>query len=222
MKKIFLIIVSLFTLTGCSVEYNLEFNNEQLKENIKIGKFNSKNINDFEYLEPQSIVDKELTSYYDFNYKNNELNLSYKYFSIDDFRKSNVIYSCFDLAGFTTDDNYYYILTSGEFKCLSYNNYTANKVTINFTTNYKVISENSDYYNKNTYTWIFDKNNKSNKTIEIKLDKNELAEIKLTTKEKILKIIEENSIFLIITIVLMLIGIIVFFINKSGKKRDEI
>lgn len=173
-KSIILVICSVFLLTGCSVEYNLNLEDNTFKETMKIGSFNSNGIEGFEFLEPIAYNDKyDSMGYYETVYKNGYMDLSYDY-SFSEFRLSSVINECFDVAGVTKDvtegEEKIQILTSGGFKCLNYGDNVADRVTINFKTNHKVIEHNADKENAGVYTWVFDSSNYQNKNIRMIVD----------------------------------------------------
>lgn len=168
MKKIFLSIILIILLTGCSAEYNLEFKNGQFNDNIKIGAFNIKDFLDYETFEPTASYKDYNIKYYDFNYKDNYLYLNHEY-SYNEYRVSTALIDCFNLAGVSYDEDYYYILTSGEFKCMNYMGYKSEEVKINFKTDLEVESSNADIVNDRVYSWIFNDGNYKNKEINIKL-----------------------------------------------------
>lgn len=224
LKKIILTLISLILITGCSAEYNIEFENNQFNEKIKIGPY---------YKEKEEIVEitglspfyiNENNIYYDDKFKNNYYNLEHN-FSFSEYRLSTAINGCFDLANISYDNDYYYIMTTGPFKCLSYNTFTADKVTINFKTNYEVVSINADYNKDGTYSWVFDKNNSETKEINIKLKKNNNS-IKKEKKDQtpLEKIINNNTFqyFVIVIPISLIIFIIYKILKKYSDKKNEI
>ena len=211
MKKILIILSCVFLLSGCSVEYNLEINRDVINENIMIGKFDASEVEDFEYLTPYAIINDQFQEFYKFDYDDKILNLSYEY-EEQNIEMSEAFNQCYDMSNFN-DDNFYYILTSNEFKCLSYLDYSVDEVKINIKSDYKIVSSNADYVENNVHTWIVDRSNYENKPIEIKFDFNKKA-----NRDYLSSI----SVCLMVISVLAIGGIIVLFINLFGKKRNNI
>lgn len=216
MKKKYLLIIIVFLLSGCSAEYNLEFNDSSLVEKIKIGQIDSKYEEELKYLTPYSIINSVQQEVYDVDYLNNYLNLTYRY-GTNNFGFAETFNKCYELSNLSYDDNYYYILTSKEFKCLSYEGYQTDEVTIKFKTNHKVISSNADYVDGSTYIWIIDENNSQNKPIEIKLAKetNNNDDEKKDNKK-------QENIFVTIAVALIFILILIgLYIRKKSKKINK-
>lgn len=215
MKKIIILLLTILLLSGCSVEYNLEINELGIKENIDIGKFDASKIDDFEYLTPYAILNDLEQKFYLFEYSNQVLNLSYD-FDFLDFNMSESFNQCYDVSNFSYDDNYFYILTSGEFKCLSYLGYTSDEVKINIKSDYKVVSSNADYFEDNIYTWVVNKNNKNNKPIDIVFDRNS------NVKKRRLNIFSRFGTAIMALGVLLVIFFIILIINLFSKRKNKI
>lgn len=219
MKKVLILFCLLFFLTGCSVQYDLDFSDDIFKESIKIGKFDKDKIVGFDLYEPISYYDSNTSDYYNLNYSKGYLNLDYDY-SISKFRVSSTLTECYDFSGITTDDKYFYILTSDEFKCLSYDGYVANNVKINFTTDYEVVETNADSVDGNVYTWIINKDNSNSKPISIKL-KNKSDDSSSTEKTN------KNSFnlfnyLIFITIFFVIILLVFIFLKIKNEKANSL
>lgn len=181
LKKYIIILIFLLALTGCSSEYNIEFNNNKIKEEI-ITNISSSDIPN----QDSSIaeVDDRVTPFiqedqYPFaddeekKYKktvneesgNTKVTLQYTY-SHDDYRKSKVYNTCFEKKSFNNLDNGYQLNFSGTFYCLY-----GDEVVVNIKTNNKVISNNATKVNGNTYTWIINAENVNDVNIDIKISK---------------------------------------------------
>lgn len=213
MKKNIILLLSIFLLSGCSVQYNLEISSDNISENIKIGKFIATEVKDFEYLTPYAILNDVNQKFYLLEYSNEVLSLSYDY-TMDNFEMSEAFNQCYDMSNFSYDDRYYYILTSNEFKCLSYLGYEADEVKINVRSRFKVIESNADYVNDDVYTWVINEVNYKNKPINITFDFNEIN--KETNK------LSSFSIMLMV-IAVLLIGVVVsVIIHLFGKKNNKI
>lgn len=180
MKKIlFLTILCLF-LTGCTVNYNLEINDDTFKETITGDVLNieldngeeATDINNYDHFltAEQPVFKKDNSTFYNKSLNNttNGIEFEYSYsFNENNFINSRILNGCFDNYNFKVEDNKYYIQLSGQFKC----NYTDTK--INLTTDYKVIAHNADKKKKNTYTWTIEKDNSQDVDLFISIDKNE-------------------------------------------------
>ena len=206
MRKICLLVCLLFFLCGCSIDYNLEFIDASFIEKINIGPVNSKAEEEMSYMSFFAIKNNKYDKLYNLNYSNDYLKLKYKY-SVSDFELARTFNECYELSNISYDDNYYYIYTSNEFKCMSYLRYSANEVKINFKTNHEVVEVNADYIDGDTYTWVINENNSNNKPIKLKMVK-EVVSDKLDNNEDKNKY---ESIFLMLLGVVVIIGIVVGF-----------
>ena len=213
MKKRIILLLIIFFLSGCSVEYNIEFNDNNLTESINIGKFDASKIEDFEYLTPYAIVNEANQEFYKINYSNNILNLSYRY-NTSNFQMSEAFNECYELSSFSYDEENYYILTSEEFKCLSYMGYTSDEVKINFKSNHKIISSNADYIEDNIHTWVSNNTNSKNKPINITISSD-------SDNSKNNKIVIP-SVFILFIIASIVVGVTIFLINSRGKRKNKI
>lgn len=181
-KNIFLIIISLLLLTGCTSEYTLEFSNNGIKENVKIEIDNSDIPNKSSNM--VSEVDDRITPFIeeeqypfinDYNKKYNKkvteidsgkrIELSYKY-SHTEFKNSQTYNTCFEDKSFVEERNGYILNLNGRFFCRY-----SDEVTINIKTNNEVISNNADKVDGNTYTWIINGSNVDKTDIQIEISK---------------------------------------------------
>jgi len=219
-KNVLLLLFLLSFLTGCTVEYDLEFDGYKFKEDVKIGPFDSNKVADFEYLTPYSIYNNDYQEFYDMDYSNDYLNLQYTY-DFNKYKMAESLSSCYDTYSISYDEDYYYILTSNEFKCLSYEGYNINEIKINFKTSYEVVEINSNYVDNGVYTWIVNAGNSKSSPINIKLKREALEENINETEEN------NNSFDIIQYIVLVgvlgvLILIVYLYIRKKSKETNEL
>lgn len=208
MKKILILILFIFLLSGCSVEYNLEFKDNIFIEKLSVGQFDSNEVKEFGYFTPYATINHTTEELYKFDYSNNYLKLSYNHKG-SNFEKSIAFNECYELSNISYDDKYYYILTSNEFKCMSYLGYKADEVKINFKSDHVVVEANADYVDGNTYTWVINNNNSSNKPIKLKMVKEVVDDDKTDNNEDKNKY---ESVFLIILGVVV-IGVLVVGIH---------
>ena len=209
-------LILLLLLTGCTVNYDLEIENNNFYENITGNVLNSELSNDgrtdmnlYDYLinNDQQVFENNSNIVYNkaLNSKENSKDFQYSYnFTEANFQNSRLLNSCFDKFSFSNDENKFYIHAYGKFKCL----YT-NKININIKTNNNVISHNASSVKKNTYSWVIDDKNVNEANIFIVINKqNNEKEIHLN----LLKIIG----FIIITI----LSIICIFIVKKKNSYE--
>jgi len=174
MKKNILLITMLIFLTGCSVNYNLKFNKDTIEENITINVENDQEKQNTKYFENRdfyAIIDAKTESQYKKEKdKNSNYNFSYEY-SLKDFKNSRFT-SCYDAYTLTDNDGIISLNTSKKFKCLTYDYNNIDNLTINITTDYKVVETNADEVEGNTYKWNINKNNSENKPIKFSYNVN--------------------------------------------------
>lgn len=217
-KKILLLIIILFSLTGCTVEYNVEINTNSIKEDniVYINNSNKDNIKQKveelvnNYTGPtnslgmyeQTIVEK-----------NNNFGMSYKkeYSDIEDYNNSLSFSLCYDNYKLIKEKEKIIISTSERFNC--FNKYKElDNVTINIKSNLDVLSSNADVINDNIYTWHINKENASNKNINIVFKPN-------TESNKQGKII---SAFVLVLLSFIIFGIIILLIRLISKRKNKI
>ncbi len=201
-KNILLAVIFIF-MTGCTVNYDLKFNENTIEEKITIIPENEQEKENTRYFENRdfyAIIDANNELPYEQTKKDNgnyEFNYDYNF---DTFRNSRFT-SCYDAYTLTDDDGIITLSTSKKFKCLIYDYNYVDNLNINITTEYKVVENNADEVNGNVYTWHINENNSENKPIKFSYNKNKKR--KTTLKE----FIEKN-----ITNIIILCGTLVLFI----------
>ena len=191
-KKILLMFILILLLSGCSVEYNVSLENDSFKESGSLieKKENKDNVskNGFSFEEQinytyQSMHDvlngQEMEKTQSFELKkidtDKEIGLTYSNeLKQNKYYLSPIIRQCYDNVSVKNSNNNIKISTGNYFKCFDYYE-LLNNVTVNFTTNYKVVNNNADEIKDNTYTWFINKNNFKNKEISIEIDKSEIS-----------------------------------------------
>lgn len=216
MKKLIILLSISLLLCGCEVNYNLDFTDDTLTEDITVSLDKSRySIENFEELKNYNFFAindilnpleyekefKEESHNYIGNYK-------YKYF-IFNYNSSNILSTCYDVHSFINDENQYILTTSNVFKCMPFEYMDVDKITITLTTNHKVIDNNADKISGDKYIWEITNENKENKPIKIIFDKE---------KE------DKNDINYIIVLLVIFgtTGIIAFILWRIYKKNDEI
>jgi hypothetical protein len=181
MKRIVLIFPLLMLLSGCTVEYNLEINDQLINENIAIS--NSVTNVDENYYD-NHIHDiysensrRKVAKYTGTKIKNNGIvtySLNQKYNLLDN-NYIRAFDECFDAYNilYTNESKEEFILqTSKGFNCMSYEYQKVDSYKINITTNHEVVNHNADSANDNTYTWNIDDSNYQDKFISIQFKSN--------------------------------------------------
>ncbi len=159
MKKILLIACLTLFLTGCSTEYQLTINQNNIDEEIKVKNINflsnEKQINlknNFE--SATAIVDAEQQNYfYKFTQENDLFKLNHSFdlgVGENNFSNSYVITQCFSNATFKETEDYIYFRAAGEFLCM----YDGSNIDLSITNNVGYVSQHNGIKVKNnTYSW---------------------------------------------------------------------
>lgn len=207
MKKYILLVLILILCSGCEINYNLDIDEKNIKENIKFNvteqDYNEYNDNQeekltedlYEVFEEQHIP-VFINDYSTFHKKisnkiNNGLDLEYSYdYDYINFSKSYLINNCFENYVVLNEKDYYYIKAYGSFSCYY------DKTNIKINTKYKVISNNADSVENGTYIWKIDDNNRNNVNIVFQMSKNELRKNTIN---------EDNFNYTLITIISVLV-----------------
>lgn len=226
--KILMLLIFVFLVSGCSVEYNLVINEDSsINEEVVA----SENTN---RLEAKTRLKGEQAFNYLYNmFKRDNEDISTNYseknsiaygtartihtdiddfaskFSSDIFEKVEVLRNEDEIILTTTQkDMIGTDLTTS---------YIYDNIEINITIPFKVIEHNADSISKNTYTWKIEKNQEK-KTIKIVYKDNELpnrANIKINNNKYNLK----YEYFIVGSIILIILSIIVFVFIKSKKNN---
>lgn len=238
MKQKVLFVMSIFILTGCSATYNLEISTKGFQENIIV---NSTSVTENEFFveypyeayyggkenEGNRMEKIEGQEYYNSKLTTNEKGLKtlkYNYlFSEEEFNKANSIYMTsfenFIMRRYDHDNNgkkdYMIISTSDDFSWFE-NNQDLEKVEINITCHYEIISSNADKVNNNTHTWYLDKDNI--KPINMVYNPDKIIDYR-TFWQKLL----DGDYFtpFTISILLLIIGSIIYLILKRKSNKVD-
>lgn len=194
MKRVLLIIIMCFLLSGCDVSYDVFITEESINENI--GVYTDINTSEYYSGSDLKLIFNDIDGFYEpiyFNeenydnfiggyqngvryynvsrYENGNLyGLNFQnVFSHNDFYRSRAIKTCFQELDIQRNDNYYSIRTNN--KCNAFDTYSLlNQISIKIKTNLEVISNNADNYADNTYTWIINRENYKNKSVRLILN----------------------------------------------------
>lgn len=198
MRKNIIFLFFILLLTGCDITYNLNIDdyytenvtmteNNQNNWDYTFGNFTVKELHDY-YLEKEIpyhyndlyMAEKyeriEGVSYYDVNDLSSDeqigLSLKAKFEYNDSFSRSNLLWKTCKNKSVTQSSDGVNINVSGfkifdEYKILD-------KITVNLKTKYKVIDSNSDSTRGNTYTWVINRGNYRDKTINFSYSTNNI------------------------------------------------
>lgn len=220
-RKIVLLAMLSFILTGCEVTYNLTVKKDLMIESADfIYEKNDTNeaiVDD--YIKNNTMayydMDSRRTFYYEsqkiLNEKNVGLRLNYEYNS-DKLQNSSLLDRCYYKKSIVKTNDYILISTDGKATCFyTDDNKNIDKLTINIKTDLEVVENNADKVSNNTYTWYIDEDNYKNKPVNIKIN---LAESGINDTTK--------TILIIISVVLAISIIFVLFIKHRNKKNNKI
>ena len=191
MKKILLLITTLFLLTGCNATYEININKDKINDTITITT-DSKNVatareetidqfyqkigeweNGHDYYK-REIVTTDTTSAYQYTY-------SFDYIEYDAMSQIRKCYKDFNLKY----DNAISLSTSKEFLCKTYYPDIEN-FTIKITSEYEIANSNADKVEDNTHIWNINSKNYQNKPINISINKSKKY-IKKKDNSKLIK-----------------------------------
>lgn len=219
MKKILLLICLVFIVTGCSHEYEINFGKKidekiVLNYNTNLYELSSQIDGDSLYVEKE-LVESDIPAlvssngFYDkkLEVMDNKTKVTLKYsYDYENFEKSYLIDHCFEKKTFVNDDEYYYVSLGGSFDC-----YSASGFTLKVKSEYEVINQNADKYDKGYYIWNIATENSDNR-VEFQVSKTLLK-----NKDSVFKL------DLKIICWLLLFGVIVFLfiIKRKGSNDTE-
>lgn len=230
-KKMILLIIFLFAITGCTTQYDLTIDESSFDESITVkAPKNEFTGNDIKVYSQQDIpITQETgqTRFYNNSMTEDNSNYYLKFNYLHDINtitKSYFITNCYQNANISETDEDIKISTSSEFMCINMDEGWHNDaVQINITTDLKVIENNADEINDNTYTWNINTNNYTNKPINLTIQKK-------TTLKKVANDIEKNmeknsaskDLFIIYGGIALLLILVILFIKLKLKKNNQI
>ncbi len=224
MKKIILLIISLFLISGCSVKYDLDLTGSEAFEKMQVLENNSTNeyfstLKNFSgyveayvnHQEPDVYTYNPDLEYYNFNdnstAENVDFTLDYN-FPKDQFKEGNIINTCYETIYFNEGETLN-ISTSSKFLCFE-KYISLDDVQINIKTDKLISEHNADKVTGNVYTWNITRNNANNKPIILNSTKASSTEVPENNTKLSLIIIS-------ITVFAFLILIIILFKYKNRK-----
>lgn len=229
-KKVLILLLFVFILTGCSVEYDLTLNsdgtvNEKVVAEEITNRMRSKT----------GINEKQSVKYLYQMFKRKGLNsfLSQKkdgektVATVTGSHKSVKAYCENFTSDIVPEANYeekdgIVTLTMKQEDVLSSNvstGYVYDKITVNIKVPYKVTKHNADAVKGRIYTWHIDKD-KDVKKIQISYNKNELVNMKTFNFGKIKFSVRYE--FLVIGSIIFIVAVIALFVYINNKKNNKV
>lgn len=216
MKKKIILLIPLL-LSGCTINYDLEINNDDLNETISGSvekeEYQIKDTDTSENLiytllnyDQNALYNEDSIYLRTMEDKGQEIDYKFTYKYNYNFDRSTIINNCFEYHMIDETEDYYYIKLSGKFYCMY-----AKKIDIKVTSNNAVLENNAKKVEGNTYTWTI----KDTDNVDILL--NVSKKITNTDNKKAKKI----NTFQIIGAVVLLVLIIVAFVFYKKKNNEE-
>lgn len=234
MKKIIIILFLCLMITGCSANYNLTLKNNQIKEELIINNYNVSSWNEgtttYKMMVEQALKSNIPIFYQDYVPENNSklpnlsyyqispinetnnLGLTYKYlFKEKEYRNSTLLNSFDHKLNISVTNN---IISFNESESTLFDKYPSlDNLTLKIETSYKVIKNNADKVEGNTYYWYLNKEEQNQKSIIFKCNKSEQNESQKTTNNQTI-----NIIYIIIIGFIILMGLLIYLKVKKASK----
>ncbi len=212
MKKLIMLFV-IIMLTGCTINYNITINEDDIKENVKI-------------IVPMIETDEDtfgeqinnFTNGY--NIKTSTENDNYiatlnKTYDFTNYNNSTFMNKCYDEVTINNTNSDITIKTSEAFHCIEMeDDFEAQQVTINIKTKLKVKDNNADKVNGNTYTWIINEKNYTNKQIYMQINKEQIN-VSDTIKQNTSNSLELIAAILIFLVPVIILALVIWFKSKG-------
>lgn len=240
MKKIILIILISFIITGCDAIYTVELKSSEINETLEINNYDKSSWNSGEYSKmidlvsssnvatdyrnevPESNTKIDGINYYNINKLTENNNLGVKYqanFIKDEYQYSTLAFENTPEFNYNLNSKYLNINTG---IIDAFSRYSSlNKLTIKLKTNHEVIENNADEIKEDTYFWYIDQNNYLIKKINLKL-----SSAHTINQLNILELDEDNyfgsstliALYSILGLILLIISVIIFFKVKNSNR----
>ena len=233
MKKILILVVCLFLISGCNATYNVEIKDKKVIEKFEFIENNNLLLNS-EYVKSdfgedglilyKNAIEQEYKkeSYTSINSVNNFYNkkkilndglgIKYKYtFDIDNYNNSTIANNGFKYFSVLTEEDETYIISTSS-GAIAFDEYEyLDNLTIHLKTNHKVKNNNADRVDNYNYYWEINKSNYKDKKIYIEL-----------YKDKYIFNYENNLVkigIIILSIAILSVIVIIIFRQKSKKNN---
>ena len=241
-KLITLLVMLILISSGCSARYEATITNSDIKEIISVSEDSKK-----AYMYKKGNLENFYSS---FDYLNDYKNYKVKeyvdkfYLNKDNYERDNYVYQS---SGSPT---YHYILNNYKKELSLKNNLFINNIvkdsliindnniilhldnipvgllnevdniTVTISTELTVTSNNADTVENNSYTWIIDKTNYTNKVLSMYIERLQKEEsINNNSNQTNNQVKKDNTAFTLIIIIAMYIAIIIAVVNFFNKKK---
>lgn len=217
-KKYFILIFFTILLSGCNANYEVEFIDGKLNENVYLftdnNSFIEKTDEELEDVAYQMYLFDEEYNNFERTLEFDENNAGFNYHTKFNLKENNdwptVIKQCYEDIQIIEEKNSITIKTSNEFLCYD-KFYELEDVSISFKTNYVVTDNNADNISSNKYIWQITEEEANYKPLYIKMQN---KKIKTNKKENIIMPFAIGT-FIIITITTIIISV------KKRKKNND-
>jgi|GEM_PF-3097477 len=236
-KKIFSLLFLVVIISGCTVNYEINLDNENKAETIRItayGELQNSYISSI-HTWPQTAFYGQVGAtevpekidgieYYDSVLSGNVLTLKYN-FSRNNYLTSRAVKSCYKNFNFEENLHSMILSTSNEAECLKeYDELTSIRVVIR--TGQPVSRHNADSTSGNQYIWNIDKTNYQNKPIYLEVRKeSEIASSEesssLTSIESMENVEKSNVNIFVVLIIFGLFALVLTFLIKVAYKKNS-
>ena len=227
MKKKLILIIVLFTVTGCTAQYDLVIDESSFNESVTIKapkeSFGRDEIQVYSKQKIPITQEASQTPFYKSSLTEDNSNYYFKFNysqNIDTINKGYFVTRCYQNANINETNKQIEISTSSEFSCINMDDGLRNdEAQINITTDLKVIKNNADKVNGNTYTWNINEENYKNKPINITMQKKQ-------SMKDVVKNLERNSaskdLFIIYGGLALLLVLIILLVTIKLKNNNKI
>lgn len=230
MKKIIILIISLFFITGCNAKYEIVLKNDIIEESLNITALDNETYND-------KLVNEYLNDYYKdsvlFVDRNNQLgdgsenvvndndlynksfsetegfSLNHQYKDPLNLKNSSLIAVLFENVSVTRNQ-----IMASEGKNIFDFYPLLDKITVSFKTDRVINETNCDYKKNNEYFWEIDRDNYYKKNIKINVSNEKAIYIDEETSDLIIKIVITALCVILISAILF---ILIKFLNSNKK-----
>ena len=174
MKKMFILVLYLFLLTGCEVNYEMEFNDDYVTNELEFEVLNTdyksypipdnsystafeyfNNLDIYKYIDNEkAVMSKDITE--------TKIGIEAKYndsYTYDKLDTSYLLNTCFENINYKYNEDSVYLELSGEFNCYY------GETNIVFKTSKKIMESNHNEKKSNNYIWHITEDNKDNVNI---------------------------------------------------------
>lgn len=217
--KLFIFLL-VFCLTGCDVTYNLTITNDNMIESVNFwysdNEANRQLLDQYLSVSHQAYFDMDTSLTHNYNQSKMSkddkigMNLNYSYEN-DDLQKSSLLSRCYYKKNVINTDTQIVINTEGPISCMYMDGVKEfDNLEINIITKLKVLENNADKVDGDTYTWIINEDNYKDHPINIKISKESKWKVSFW------------MVIVAIIIILLICVIFAYVTYLKNKKRNKI